>query len=876
MYRLWETPRRIKHVKTKIAWFVLLIAAGGMVTAQARTYRIDIPPQPLDRALEEFAEQSELQVVYLSEIVQDIESAGFSGEGEVGDVLPALLKGSGLAWRLENERTVSIVEPTENEDHGSTATEPPAAAVEGESPHNDGSAQSGDSEGGQGETSAGTQTPTEDEPAPQTQGPTAEEAAFAPARVIEEVIVTARKIDENLQTVPVAVTALNAGTIRELDIRYVTQTLRMIPGATSAVNTPSQQVYSIRGISSGSDSATADSGVLVMVDNEVVSRSFMQSATMYDVDRVEVLRGPQGTTFGRNSAGGVIHVLNRLPRREKEISGELTLGNYDFVQFDGVLNGAIGDSWAGRLSFHYGDRVGYSQDPETGETHDDMTNYSMRGQLLFEPNDQLSILLRTHYTKLDLNNPSPRKPIDPTLPYDSPFTSYQDPSLHPWDVQNSEGLSFERDIYGISGEIYWDIGDVRLSSITAYRHGDDNSVRDIFGTPDPLLDEDVLNDADTFSQELRFDNSAAGGRVSWLVGLFYLREEHFRSEDKRVLFDTVASTRTFFTQDNTTNSLGLFGEIDFALTDRTHLTVGGRYSQDEKDYKGFHTADGLLSFIFIPNPDDDPVQGTAKHDWSEPTYRVTLTHGISQYSMIYGSYATGFVAGGFNPEPANLEALVTPYDEETVNTLEVGIKSELLKRRLRLNMALFDSDFDDIQEEAWLPSGTPVTMNIAAASIRGVELEGTWLATDWLQLYLAYANYDHEYTEYINTEGDDLSGFKLQDVPDWTVNAGGLVSMPLSNGSEIQFRVDYRNRSDITVDAAISEHPEWGIREGKAILDARLSWLSTNRRWEIALWGRNLNEEAEISSISTQSLMSQRVALYLPPRTYGISARVSF
>ena len=268
-------------------------------------------------------------------------------------------------------------------------------------------------------------------------------------------------------------------------------------------------------------------------------------------------------------------------------------------------------------------------------------------------------------------------------------------------------------------------------------------------------------------------------------------------------------------------------------------------------------------YIFIPNPDDDPVQGTVKHDWNEPTYRVTLTQDIGEYSMIYGSYATGFVAGGFNPEPANLEALVTPYDEETVETLEVGLKSELLRRRLRFNMAVFDSDFDDIQEEAWSPSGTPVTMNIAAASITGVELEGTWLAADWLQLYLAYPNHNHEFTDYINTEGDDLSGFKLPDIPDWTINVGALVSAPLSNGSEIQFRTDYRSRSDISVDAAITENPEWGIRPGVAIWDARLSWLSTNRTWEIALWGRNLTEEAEISSISTQSLMSQRVALYL-------------
>ncbi len=691
---------------------------------------------------------------------------------------------------------------------------------------------------------------------------------------LEEVVVVARKIDESQQSVPIAVSSVSEDTVRELNIRNVTDSLTLVPGTASNISTPSQQVHSIRGISSGSNSATADAGVLVMVDNEVISRSFMHSGTMYDVDRVEVLRGPQGTTYGRNSAGGVIHVLNRRPHQETEITADFNLGSHDLVSFDGVVNGALGERASGRLSIHFTDREGYFEDPETDRTLDDLTDYALRGQLLFDPADDWSILARAHYTKMELDNPGTKKPYDPSQPYDSPFTSYTDPSSDPWDVQNSLDTFYERDIWGLGLEVYKDFGTITLSSITSFRTGEDEALRDLFGTPGALLDEPSANDADTFAQELRLDNSAAGSRVTWLAGLFYLKEDHFRFEEKHVVTDTPAGTVQSFTQDNTTKSMGLFGEIDFAITDATHLSVGGRYSWDEKKFSAFHTTAGPLGFIFIPESDDDPVQGTVEEDWSKPTYRLTLTHAFDDNVMFYGSYATGYVAGGFNPEPSNLEALGTPFDEETLDTIEFGMKSELAGRRLRLNLAAFDSSFDDIQEEFFLPSGTLVTQNIAKASIRGVEIEGLWLANDYLEFDLAYANYDHEYDDFINSDGTDLGGAKLQDIPDWTLNAGAQLRVPMRNGSELRFRVDYRSRSDINEDA--EQDPVWGIRPGTDIWNARLSLQSADSAWEVALWGRNLSKEEDMVSITTQAFMTQRSVTYGAPRTYGMSVRYAF
>jgi len=718
--------------------------------------------------------------------------------------------------------------------------------------------------------------------------------APAGASTLEEIVVVARKTEESLQDVPIAVTAIGGKSIKELNIRSANEVLDFVPGATWLTSNPGEQVFSIRGISSGSEGASTDSGVLVMVDNEVISRDFMRSAAMFDVQRVEILRGPQGTTYGRNASGGVMHILNNTPTDESEGSLTAHYGDYDYVGLEGFVNGKLGDTTSGRLTVHYTDRDGYTEETTTGDDIDSWTSTALRGQLLFQPSDDLSILLRGHYLEDESGgNPAPKKCFDPALPCDFRFDpdafSYMESSSDPWKVENSDSdLSYEREVYGASAEIVWNLDTLNVTSITTYRDGNDDADVDLFGTPADMVMQRSENDATTWSQELRIDNFGSDTNINWLAGFFYLNEDHERHEIKNILVDIIAvdpavpladpgeswETTQDFDQTNETDSYGIFGEMNFSLGENTDLAVGARYSYDEKSYSAYHAAEGpLAGAVFLDDP-SQPVVGDVEEDWDALTGRVSLTHSFSDVGMVFASVSSGYKSGGFNPEPSNLEALETPFDEETVIAYEIGTKNQFLDDRLRLNASIFYSDYDDIQTEDHTPTGTTIIANAASAEIAGVEFETVWLVTDKLTLLASYAYYEHEYGDYFDEDGNNLKGNDIQNVPDWTANVSADYEQPLSNGSAMKFRLDYRTRADVFDDA--DPDYEQGIREGKDMLGARASWFSANQQWEVAAWGKNLLDEDEVVNIGTQSIMSQRRSVYVPPRTYGMSVTYSW
>ena len=306
---------------------------------------------------------------------------------------------------------------------------------------------------------------------------TAASTANAYAAVLEEIVVTARKVEESLQDVPVAMSAMSGNFLKDLNIGSIDETLAFVPGATLISSSPGEQTFSIRGVSSGSEGASSDSGVMVMVDNETISRDFMRSAAMFDVQRVEILRGPQGTTYGRNATAGVMHVLNNTPTNEKLASVTVDVGDYSSSTIDGYINGAVNENVSGRLSFHTSDRDGYTEDALSGDDLDDWQENALRAQLLFEPSDELSILIRAHWSDENGGNPGPRKAYDSSISdnfrFDPNAAPYTEVSNDPWKIQNSSDLFYERKIKGLSAEVHWDLASVNLTSVTTYRDAED-------------------------------------------------------------------------------------------------------------------------------------------------------------------------------------------------------------------------------------------------------------------------------------------------------------------------------------------------------------------------------------------------------------------
>ena len=699
---------------------------------------------------------------------------------------------------------------------------------------------------------------------------------------LEEIVVSARKIEENSQTIPISVTALSAEFVKKAGISNVADTLQFTPGAALFSSSPLEQQYSIRGVSSGSEGAASESSVLVMHDGEVLSRDFMRSATYFDVERIEVLRGPQGITYGKNATGGLVHILSKRPTSDFESEVVIGLGNYGDQKVEGVINGSLGETLAGRFSFSQTQRDGYTEDLVTGKDLDSWKNNSARAQLLFTPNDDLEILVRAHWMDEE-GGQTPRKNFDEDVAYSSPLgTSYTEMSSNPWKVSNSNSMDFgtTRTISGINLHISQSYADITLTSITTYRDAEAQMTRDGFGTPDDLFLTTSFDDAQTFSQEIRLDNALSDGDLRWLAGLYYSQDTHHRIEDRILAAAPIAGgtmeTLDYIDQKSKNSGLGIFSEIKYDLSDRATLTLGARYSADKKEFDLYHSSVGALSFAFIDEP--SPIRGSAEEQWSAATGSISLTYDLSADAMAYATVSTGYKGGGFNGEATTSAGATTPFDEENVLNTELGIKSEFWSNRLRLNLAVFNLDYADIQVEAFADgAAAPIIDNAGEANIKGLEIDAHLALTSRLTLISGMSLYDHEYQEYVK-DGVDLAGNKLANVPDWTFNLTALYEYDLSSGAILQARVDYNTRSDIFDDPENWDENDGGnngLRERVDRVNTRLTWISPDSQWELDVWAKNLLDEAEVMNVGPKFFLSQRPVVYGAPRTYGLTVKYS-
>ncbi len=704
------------------------------------------------------------------------------------------------------------------------------------------------------------------------------EAEEASGNALDAIIVTAKKRESDAQTVSSAVTAIGSEQIKEGRIRVAEDILALTPGAAVASSGPLEQLFSLRGISSGTEGASGDAGVLMMIDGEVISRDFMRSGAFFDVERVEVLRGPQGTTYGRNSTGGVFHIITNQPTFDLEAGARVDIGNFGLLESEGYVSAPLSDKVAARLSFYAQDQDGYSVDAVTGNDINFSNVVALRGQLLFEPTENLSILLRSHYSDED-HGPKARKLYDPTLPYADPNLgfSFTELSTDPYLVSNTPVDGIQREIFGGAIELNWSNDSIDIFSLTAVRRGAADVERDIFGTDQRVVIQSAAERATTIDQEIRISNAPSAETFTWMLGLFYLNEDTSRTETKVVLPDVLGgfvATEQNFTQTNVTDSFGIFGDLQIALSDYTKLELGLRYSLDEKEQSIFHEATGFLADAFLLDP-SNPVQGQADAKFDSVTWKVSLNQEVAPDIFVYGSAGNGYKSGGFNPEPAtNLDA-VTPFDEELVMSYELGLKSELFDNSLRFNLALFHTDFTDIQAEFFTAAGSVVVNNVASARISGVELETLWRPIDVLTLGFSGSLYDHEYDEFIDQDGIDNSGNPLANVPDWTIAATAQLDIPLPSGmGGLRARTDFQLRDDVNEDA--NPDPIFGVRPGEEMLDLRLAWQSEDQDLEVALWAQNVLDNAEITDVGPMANFSQRQAGYAAPRTYGISFSASY
>lgn len=790
----------------------------------------------------------------------------------------------------------------------------------------------------------------------------------AQGSVLEEVTVTARKYEESLQDVPVSVNAMSAEFLESQGIGKVSDVIEFSPGTTFIRFNKLQDEYSMRGSSSQTEGSSGDSSVQSVIDNVVVSKDFMKNPAFFDIERVEILRGPQGTTFGRNASAGLVHIITKRPTQEFEAGVTLGAGSHESFNVDGYFSGSITENLAGRLAFNFDTYDGYTESTSTGKGLDGQENTSVRGSLLFTPSDSLQIYLKAEYGEdddeapvrraLDCSLPQtlfvppgppvfhptfgggtapPGSPLGaggPAGPNSAPITSFADytDSCDVWKTEISSGSDFflKRDILNLTAEVVWSMNDnLTLTWVTGYLDGDSDYLLEAQGTPSSILFQNTTNDAESFTQEFRLDNHAGAGRLRWLAGIYYLNDEHDRFDENR-FYDTVISTPgpvgrsannplTLDTKISTseTEAFGLFGELDYDITDNLTGTFGIRWSTDEKDYAVAHTAIGwapkATGFVedtfgtcVFPGPPgfvntgctttigfgtaDSPAGNpqtpvTATEDWDNISIKASLQYAMTDEHMAYILYSEGYKTGGFQPEPFNAADAAVPFNEETSRNYELGFKGDFLGR-FRLNASIFYTKYSDLQITQFLqvPGGfRALIANAGGAETFGLELEYIWQVTDNFRLSGSYADLDTEFVNTILFQADDvnggnvltdLSGTRPDNTIDWTGTAVAEYTVPFATGSALTLRVDWRGRSDSFDD--VGEQAD-RLRPAADVFGARLTWTAANEKWSASVWGKNLFEEEQILNIGPAQPDTVRHPIaFGAPRTLGGTISYSY
>lgn len=731
--------------------------------------------------------------------------------------------------------------------------------------------------------------------------------------MLEEVTVTAQRRAQSLQEVPISVTAIDGERIKEGGIMTVSDIALETPNFTFTQFNVGEPQYYLRGIGNTNDSAGADPAVATFIDDVYIGRTGGTSTDLFDLERVEVVRGPHGTLFGKNVVGGAISLYTRKPSQEFDSSFGVTVGNFNQYMVRGLVNGRMTDNLAGKFSFSKQKRDGYVDNVIDGLEYHDADNTSLRGQVLYAPNDDVEVLFGLDYSKDDLtgncrnvNNLYDNDPLGVAAAFYEPVIA----ATTGGDIRkcaSSAPAGQRREVNGGLLRVDWNLDAATFTSISAYRQADYKWSEDLAGLPWGVTTFNLIDqaeeDSSQFSQEFRL-TSSGGETFDWLVGAFYMNEDVERAENFIGAFGPPIAAQGFFLldgdivygQDNTTKSYALFAKLDWHIGDALTLSVGGRYAKDEKSIRqnlinqenpardvGFLTVighpdpqvvlgipangpAGLIGYLTTGNAGllSVPFSVRANDSWSEFLPSADINWRFNDNNMVYFSYAEGYKSGAFQSQTPFPEQAVVPLEPENVKNYEVGIKSELAGNRLRVNASLFRMDYTNLQ--VFQLVGSLLVGGNAEATSQGLELDVTALLTENWSLGAAYGYLDAEYDVYL-LGAADLSGNRLPRSSEHSGSVNTTYTFGLSGGAALDLSAVYSAQSDFYFDPANSASQ---LEDGFGLLDASVTWRSAGNRWVVSAWGRNLTDE-EYRTHSIVSNIAGSVDLWNLPRTYGVT-----
>lgn len=727
---------------------------------------------------------------------------------------------------------------------------------------------------------------------------------------IQEIIVTAQKKAESIQSVPISIAAVDGDTLANMNVTTLQSLQGSVPNVQidNFANTPNNAVFTIRGIGVIEPDPYAGNTVSIVVDG--VPQFFSMGALLdtYDTDRVEILRGPQGTLFGANTTGGVVNVVTRQPTGEFGGYVKGTYGNWNRFDITGSVEAPlVKDMVSLKVAGIHTQRDGWTTNVWNGKDMGSKNVDAVRAQLMFTPGDDTRITVQGEYVAarngapIVVNGGLPGEANyvpagtfwnDAVLPmYTSPCAVAGQRCKAPdkyYSGNNEVPDKSNMTTKFLIGTIQQDntaIGDI--TAITGYKRFTLFEYTDQDGTAKTNNATRRRTEGWQFSQELR-TAFEAGDSFSGTAGVFYLKT-HYDHYQMYHLDFALPGLIQYNVQDQGTESFSAFLQTYAQLTDQLKLSGGIRYTHDK--VKARSTLDtGLGSAALTADNWDEfdavfpgslDVGGTKS--WDNVGWKLGLDYEIAPNQMVYASWARGFKSGGFTGRIGVAADGDTPYGPEKLDTFELGLKADFLDRRLRTNLSLFYTNYRDMQvAQIYFDSDTNVQgnriLNAAKSEIKGFELEVQAVPVDGLTLRGSLAYLDTKYKDFLYFDpvaGDytDLKGYALQNAPKWASTLGANFTTTLPNDASIVADVSWMYTRQKYYTAVVNT-PRSSIQPTYYI-DALLTYYGPDKRYSVGLWGKNLLDKRYISTVYDSPGYMGLVG-YAPPRQFGVSVGYNF
>ena len=657
-----------------------------------------------------------------------------------------------------------------------------------------------------------------------------------------EIVVTAQRREENLQDVPIAVNAIGSDSLKNLGISDTKSLVQAVPSLNFTRTGPSG-IFIIRGVSTPNGAAGEEGSTAVYVDDVYMADLSSTINKFNNIERIEVLNGPQGTLFGRNAVGGLIRIITKDPGDSLEFDGQLGIANYDTFSGQAYLSTPLSENIGWNIAFTGQDQgKGFGYDPTLGKRVRTDDYWGVRSKLVAEPTDNLKVTLTGDYFKTDNDYALYVFQVTPARP------STQDS-----DSGYPSGTRIK--VWSVGAKADLDIGFATLTSITSYRKVTNTSSFDIDGQAADIFHLNYVNSSKSFQQELRLASNDTTP-LSWQVGAFYLHGVSVN--DQTQAGAALGTNRIEIDVKGVTDSISLFGEATYDITPTTHLTGGVRWTQDKRKLPRDHS-DIVNAMGVVLVPRSNPLDSVT---YDEFTFRAALRQDVTDDVSVYASVNRGFKSGQFN--------LQSPYDPpvkpETIMAYEIGLKGQLLDNRLRLNLAGFHYDINDYQIRS-SPGGISLLANAAKVKIDGVDANVEAAVTDQFVLNLGASYLDSKYDSFPSASTGDATGNRTAIAPKFTFTAAGTYTIPFENGSELRLTGSYLHKSKYYFEPDnLLNQPGYGVANASAE-------YRVNENFAFELWMNNIGNKKyniqEATAVGAYGLAGE-------PRTYGLNAKITY